>query len=418
MKIGIVGGGASGVISAINLLRVHGNRAEITIFEPSDELGAGLAYSTNHDSHLLNVPAGRMSCIADLPDDFDQWLRENAFHVFSQEHFPFVCRAYYRLYLQDRLKQTQIANGAKLTWFKSRVESIRKQGKLWELQCPNQRQYSFDHCWIATGYASRKISPFRVEPAVNKFFYFAYEIPKGFQLKDHTTVCIAGAGLSAIDQWRQLRADGFQGRVKFISRRGLLPREQSFAQQVDANIPYFQSPRRLLTSLRLIQKQHGINWSALADNLRSQAQHIWQRWSEIERRQFQRHLKPYWEVIRHRLPKVIHEALRQEVLAGQVQICRARIQVVKMKDDGRKLIVQTAEGKPFDAGILIDATGVQVNDPSKLYSSLISPTLVGPSGKLRYWEVTAIPEIVQQTLKYAQALTSDEVRFQQSLANP
>jgi len=44
-KINIVGGGASGLLVAINLLRKSDN-CEVTIIEPNEKLGLGLAYST------------------------------------------------------------------------------------------------------------------------------------------------------------------------------------------------------------------------------------------------------------------------------------------------------------------------------------------------------------------------------------
>ena len=65
----IVGGGASGVMTAIGIARSNPH-AHITIAEPRSLLGEGLAYSTRDSVHRLNVPTDKMSAIAELPEDF------------------------------------------------------------------------------------------------------------------------------------------------------------------------------------------------------------------------------------------------------------------------------------------------------------------------------------------------------------
>jgi len=73
-KIAIVGGGCSGLLTAVNLIR-SGFRGRLTVIEPREQLGAGLAYSTSFDQHLLNVPAEKMSALSDQPSHFLNWLR-------------------------------------------------------------------------------------------------------------------------------------------------------------------------------------------------------------------------------------------------------------------------------------------------------------------------------------------------------
>lgn len=52
----IVGGGASGVITAIALIRSGVEPQKIDIAEPRELLGEGLAYQTRDAMHRLNVP--------------------------------------------------------------------------------------------------------------------------------------------------------------------------------------------------------------------------------------------------------------------------------------------------------------------------------------------------------------------------
>src|SRR5271163_750678 len=72
----IVGGGASGSLVAIQLLKRAAWPSRIIVVEPRTELGAGIPYSTAYISHLLNVPAEGMSAFEDDPQHFLRWLRQ------------------------------------------------------------------------------------------------------------------------------------------------------------------------------------------------------------------------------------------------------------------------------------------------------------------------------------------------------
>ena len=60
MRVVVVGGGASGTLAALHLIRQAsgiGAPLALHIVEP-DQLGRGVAYSTGNLRHRLNVPAG------------------------------------------------------------------------------------------------------------------------------------------------------------------------------------------------------------------------------------------------------------------------------------------------------------------------------------------------------------------------
>ena len=67
----IVGGGLSGTLLAMQLLRLPGAR-HIVVVEPRAELGRGEAYSATELGHTLNGNAARMSV---EPDDADDLTR-------------------------------------------------------------------------------------------------------------------------------------------------------------------------------------------------------------------------------------------------------------------------------------------------------------------------------------------------------
>lgn len=70
----IVGGGLSGTLLAMQLLRLPGAR-HIVVLEPRAELGRGEAYSATELGHTLNGNAARMSVEPDDADDLTRWLQ-------------------------------------------------------------------------------------------------------------------------------------------------------------------------------------------------------------------------------------------------------------------------------------------------------------------------------------------------------
>jgi glycine/D-amino acid oxidase-like deaminating enzyme len=78
-RVAIVGGGAAGALTAVHLLREDGGFAdlEVLIIDRTREFGPGVAYGTEDDLHLLNVPTVRMGGISGRPEHFHEWLREH-----------------------------------------------------------------------------------------------------------------------------------------------------------------------------------------------------------------------------------------------------------------------------------------------------------------------------------------------------
>jgi len=73
-SIVIIGGGFSGVVTAINLIRLSHTPVQILIIDKGRTPGRGIAYSTRSAVHLLNVTARNMSALADQPNHFVEWL--------------------------------------------------------------------------------------------------------------------------------------------------------------------------------------------------------------------------------------------------------------------------------------------------------------------------------------------------------
>src|SRR6202042_742257 len=72
--IAVVGAGFSGTLLTLHLLRRCPPPTKLILIERNTQFGRGLAYATGNASHILNVPASRMSAFHDRPNDFLDWL--------------------------------------------------------------------------------------------------------------------------------------------------------------------------------------------------------------------------------------------------------------------------------------------------------------------------------------------------------
>src|SRR5258705_8031396 len=72
--VAIIGGGFCGTMVAVHLLRA-GAGLRVLLIERTGRFGRGAAYGTSSPSHLLNVPAGRMSPFENDPEHFLRWVR-------------------------------------------------------------------------------------------------------------------------------------------------------------------------------------------------------------------------------------------------------------------------------------------------------------------------------------------------------
>ncbi|MBB1250989.1 FAD/NAD(P)-binding protein [Rhizobium sp. G21] len=101
VDIAVIGGGFSAVATVINVLDRLGQDKSIALVSRSSGLGRGVAYSTTEAKHRLNVPAGRMSLLADKADHLCQWLAEEATEFGPEDFIPgsymvAICRKRWR----------------------------------------------------------------------------------------------------------------------------------------------------------------------------------------------------------------------------------------------------------------------------------------------------------------------------------
>ena len=91
--ITIIGGGASGTLLTVNLLRLADKQPlSINLIERGEKVGVGVAFSTDKDTHLLNVPAGKMGAFPDEIEHFHRWLKAGG-HDLSEKDLALELKA-------------------------------------------------------------------------------------------------------------------------------------------------------------------------------------------------------------------------------------------------------------------------------------------------------------------------------------
>ena len=309
----IIGGGFAGTLQAINLLRHDGPRA--TLVERRAKAGEGLAYGDAAPNHVLNVRAASMSALHDRPDHFTDWLRENGH---ADPDRAFVPRLVYGRYLRELLETAVARQPSRLTVVRGEAVDIDLSHGA-HIQLADGGAIAADSAILAIGNLPPH-HPRGLDAAMAGDLYAADpwhgEVAAG--LKDTDTVLILGTGLTMVDMILNLEASGFGGSIVALSRRGLLPHRHAEQPPFE---PIEERPAsRASTLVRHIrQRAVEIGWRNAIDELRRFTTPLWRAADAVTRERFLRHLRPWWDVHRHRIAPSV---------AGQLDILKAADRLV------------------------------------------------------------------------------------------
>jgi uncharacterized NAD(P)/FAD-binding protein YdhS len=206
-------------LQAINLLRHEGPRA--TLIERRAAAGRGVAYSTAHPDHLLNVRAGNMSALPQDPDHFVRWLARR-----RPDLSGFVPRLVYGDYLAELLHEARAAAPDRLDIVHDEACDVALSDTGAEVSLASGATLLADTVILAPGnlppLIPRPLDPTKLPDGVFAPEPWSPEVAEGLGPDD--TVLIVGSGLTMIDIVLLLEARGFRGRMVALSRRGLAPR--------------------------------------------------------------------------------------------------------------------------------------------------------------------------------------------------
>jgi uncharacterized NAD(P)/FAD-binding protein YdhS len=436
--VAIIGAGFAGSLQAINLVRHGGPRA--TLIERRDGAGRGVAYSAAHPGHLLNVRAGNMSALPDKPDHFVRWLAER-----HPEVHGFAPRLVYGDYLEELLADTRQRAPERVSLCQAEAVDIQSNAQGVRVLLRDGGVVDADAAVLAVGNLPPHEPPILAAAGLPPGRYVAdpwgSDLASG--LEPGSTVLTIGAGLTMIDVALLLEARGFDGRLIALSRRGLLPRAHG-----EAGIPPASLAERptvgaseLLKSVRA--RARAIGWRASVDELRPFTQSLWLAADEPTRRRFLRHLRPWWDVHRHRLAPEVAARIAALQASGRLQIIAGKLVAIENQADAARVSwrprgsegIETAQvsrivncsGPQGDLGrtddpllrrllekgmIRPDALriGIDVNAQSEVIgaSGSADPRLIalGPPTRGTFWEIVAVPDIRMQTWSVARRLAN------------
>jgi len=464
--VAIIGGGFTGAMLAAQLLRNSGGSVSVLLIEKGARLGRGVAYSTECAEHLLNVRARNMSAFPDDPDHFTEWARLNYDPAASRDDY--LPRPVFGQYIASVLQQEIDRHPGQVEYVQDEAISITHFGETAQIETAEMERAEIR---LRSG---RTLSADKVVMALGNFppgdprlpgktphslryisnpwkSILGASVGTSSALGDVShdrSVLLVGSGLTSVDVALTLRGRGFRGTIHILSRRGLLPQ----THKGTAPWPPFwtqQSPRTVRGLWRLIRSQveaaekAGSGWRGVLDSLRPFTQDIWRSLSLTERRRFLRHVRPYWDVHRHRIAPAIGAKIASQIQDGRIELHAGRIKEYAEDLDGVEITYRDRESgqlKKLRVDRVINCTGPE-SDCRRVDHPLLGDLLrqkqarpdslflgldvsangalidahgtpsnllyaIGPVRKGNLWETIAVPELRVQASELSKLLVT------------
>jgi uncharacterized NAD(P)/FAD-binding protein YdhS len=440
-RLAIVGAGFSGVALASQLSTRAAPLSWLGLFGSADDFGRGRAYADPDPRHRLNVRASQMGLCPQAPSEFADWL-----DLEGEAREGFVARARYGEYLGHRLQAARAGAPFEFDCLPQRVRAVHRSGEGFRLECEDGRCFAADRVVLALG------SPNGSARAWDDSACF--EDPWAAKTLDsidpEAEVLILGTGLTCVDLLLSLHARGHRGRVRALSRHGLLPRAHAVPHRGAGPLPERLTAALLHARLRPFAsalRQACVeveDWRGVIDALRPYLPALWAALPEAERGRFLRHLRSYWDVHRHRIPQDSLALLEDWQRRGQLQIEAGRLLGVQRRGQRLELSLRRRGADSVEliaTDALIRATGLDTaicrsTDPLLAQlrdSGLISAEplglglrcdpqfrvldaagqvcdglyALGPLIRGHYWEMTAVAELRMAAYELAQRMLTE-----------
>lgn len=336
MDILIIGGGLSGTMLAVQLLRLPGQR-KILIIEPRAELGRGEAYSAVELGHTLNGNAARMSVDPDNPDDLTQWLTAHiaggGWPESAEQDVPvselFPPRGLFGVYVQQRLAEARAVGalqGSTVEHICAEAVDLQVNAGSVQLTLSDGQTLRGSLAVLATGMFPAARTPQTQSSGLNAAALDPWDVAAMRELDPQSNVLIIGSGLTMVDAVVSLEQAGHRGPIEVFSRHGLLPhvrRQPPTWVDFLAADHSIRTPRQLVRELRRHCRDaidQGIDWQAPLDTVRAHIARLWSQATDVQRRQFVRHVRPWWESHHHRSPPLSAELIERLHKEGRLRI--------------------------------------------------------------------------------------------------
>ncbi|WP_460095171.1 FAD/NAD(P)-binding protein [Pseudomonas sp. S2_B03] len=375
----IIGGGLSGTMLAVQLLRLPGQR-KILIIEPRAELGRGEAYSAVELGHTLNGNAARMSVDPDNPDDLTQWLTAHiaggGWPESAEQDVPvselFPPRGLFGVYVQQRLAEARAVGalqGSTVEHICAEAVDLQSDSGSMQLTLSDGRILRGSQAVLATGMFPAARTPQTQSSGLNAAALDPWDVAAMRELDPQSTVVIIGSGLTMVDAVVSLEQAGHRGPIEVFSRHGLLPHVR---RQPPAWVDFLaadhsiRTPRQLVRELRRHCRDaiaQGIDWQAPLDTVRAHIARLWSQATDVQRRQFVRQVRPWWESHHHRSPPLSAELIERLHKEGRLRIHAASFKGIEPgAGDAVTIRIRPrgeAETSTVSGAALINSSGIE-----------------------------------------------------------
>ncbi|MEU5847930.1 FAD/NAD(P)-binding protein [Saccharopolyspora shandongensis] len=232
IEIGVVGGGASAVCLLDALAQADSVPGSVTIFEPSEELWRGRPFQSDVDVIRVNAPPEEMSVRFGDTAHFERWLvardlmtGSDADELDSLSGIRFVPRARFGEYLEQSAHAALLRlleRGWRLDLIRERVDSAVPAGNGVTLTTSAGTHVAVDSAVLCVG-GGRPADTYSLAGAPG-YLPDPYPVSRNLAAIDSDSdVDVIGSGLTGVDVVVALAACGHRGRIRLLSRSGILP---------------------------------------------------------------------------------------------------------------------------------------------------------------------------------------------------
>lgn len=439
--IGIIGGGISGTLSVLQIIKQNKTPLSIFWFDSQNKFCKGYAYNTFDEGHLLNVRANNMSIFPNEPNHFVNWLKSYHSNYSAKDFVPRKLFGDYVLHTFESLKNSN--SHIKIHQIAEEVKSIHQSNDIFEIK--THQSYTVQKIILGLGNFlpahPRSISKEFISS--KQYFQNAFNVQLTNQIQSCNDITIIGSGLTMIDVIVSLSHYQYKGKINVISPHAYIPQAHqenplpSVEAFIDKEKRYSLSELFALVNQQLKKaKKEQLNLHSVIDSMRPFLQQLWLNFSIEEKQQFLRHLRHKWGVARHRAPSQSMSVFNNLKSSGQLELIKGRISDIKVSDLGFQIAYSNKHSnqQTLHTQLIINCTGPE-SDYSQLKSPLVQYLVtnqiisadaikyginaqkdcsiakniytLGPPLKGILWESVAVPEIRVQAQELAAKIICD-----------